>query len=200
MHVKINYVLQQANLTAYDYMNDDSDKDNEDESDLFRQAMQGVKPLKPDNRVRHRPPPEKAPRRRADDDAEELEQRFTAGMLEQACPDQLDFERAGGAQKSVIKKLRTGKLAVERTLDLHGQTVEQARRHLADFMEECRQFGYRHILIVHGKGYRSQSKPVIKPLVNYWLRQADEVLAFCSAQPKDGGTGAVYVLLRKARD
>ena len=68
------------------------------------------------------------------------------------------------------------------------------------FMQECRQFGYRHVIIIHGKGYRSQGRPVIKPMVNRWLRQDDEVLAFCSARPKDGGTGAVYVLLRKTRD
>ena len=67
-------------------------------------------------------------------------------------------------------------------------------------MDECKTFDYRHVIIVHGKGFRSQSKPVIKPLVNHWLKQADEVLAFCSAQPQDGGTGAVYVLLRKSRD
>ena len=181
-------------------MNDESDKDNEDDNELFRQAMRGVAPLKPDNKIRHKPPPGKTPLRRAEEEVVELEQRFTAGMLEQECPDQLYFERAGGAQKSVLKKLRAGKLTVDSTQDLHGLTVEQARLQLADFLEECRQFGYRHVIIVHGKGFRSQSKPVIKPMVNRWLRQADEVLAFCSAQPKDGGTGAVYVLLRKTRE
>jgi DNA-nicking Smr family endonuclease len=181
-------------------MNDDPDKDNEDK-DLFRQAMQGVKPLKADNRIRHRPPPRKPARRRPDNEPAEFSERFTSAMYEQQCPDNLYFERAGGAQKSVIRKLRTGKLAVDATLDLHGLTIEEARQHLIDFIEECRQFGYRHVIIIHGKGYRSQDKPVIKPMVNRWLQQAHEVLAFCSAQPKDGGTGAVYVLLRKgARD
>jgi DNA-nicking Smr family endonuclease len=181
-------------------MNDESERDNEDDNDLFRQAMCGVAPLKPENKVRHKPAPRKPPVHRSENETFELEQRFTESMLEQECPDQLYFERAGGAQKSVLKKLRTGKLAVDSTLDLHGLTVEEARLQLADFLEECRQFGYRHVIIVHGKGFRSQARPVIKPMVNYWLRQADEVLAFCSAQPKDGGTGAVYVLLRKARD
>jgi len=180
-------------------MNDESDKDNDDGNDLFRQAMHDVAPLKPDNRVRHKPAPRKPPVHRSQGDTTAYNERFTQGMLEQDCPDQLYFERAGGAQKSVLKKLRTGKLVVDSTQDLHGLTIEEARLQLADFLEECRQFGYRHVIIVHGKGFRSESKPVIKPMVNYWLRQADEVLAFCSAQPKDGGTGAVYVLLRKAR-
>lgn len=180
-------------------MNDESDKDNDD-GDLFRQAMHDVAPLKPDNRVRHKPAPRTPPRRQVEKEATELEQRFTESMFEEECPDQLYFERAGGAQKSVLKKLRTGKLDVDSTLDLHGLSSEQARLQLVDFMQECRQFGYRHIILIHGKGFRSQNKPVIKTMVNRWLRQANEVLAFCSAQPKDGGTGAVYVLLRKTRD
>ena len=181
-------------------MNDESDKDNEDDNDLFRQAMRGVAPLKPDNRVRHKPAPRKPPVQRAQSELAMFEERFTPAMLEQECPEQLYFERAGGAQKSVLKKLRNGKLHVDSTQDLHGLSVEQARLQLAGFLEECRQFGYRHVIIIHGKGFRSQSEPVIKPLVNRWLRQSDEVLAFCSAQPKDGGTGAVYVLLRRTRD
>lgn len=180
-------------------MNDESDKDNEDANDLFRQAMRGVAPLKPDNRVRHKPAPGKPPARRVESEASMFDERFTEAMLEQECPDQLCFERAGGAQKSVLKKLRAGKLGVDSTLDLHGLTIDAARRQLAEFLEQCRQSGHRHVIIIHGKGFRSQSKPVIKPMVNRWLKQADEVLAFCSAQPKDGGTGAVYVLLRRTR-
>ena len=180
-------------------MNDESDKDNPNDSELFRQAMHDVTPLKRDNRVRHRPAPKTRPVRRHQD-AEEPQQRFSEGMYEAECPDRLYFERAGGVQKSVLKKLRSGKLPVDSTLDLHGLSVAQARQQLSDFMLECRQFDHRHVIIVHGKGFRSESKPVIKPMVNQWLRQADEVLAFCSAQPRDGGNGAVYVLLRKPRD
>jgi DNA-nicking Smr family endonuclease len=180
-------------------MNDQSDKDNEDDTDLFRQAMRGVAPLKPDNRVRHKPAPRKPPVQTAQSESAIYGERFIQGMLEETCPDQLYFERAGGAQKSMLKKLRAGKLAVDSTLDLHGLYVDEARHQLADFLDACRQSGYRHVIIIHGKGFRSQNRPVIKPMVNRWLRQADEVLAFCSAQPKDGGTGAVYVLLRRTR-
>jgi DNA-nicking Smr family endonuclease len=53
------------------------------------------------------------------------------------------------------------------------------------------------VRIIHGKGLRSRHKgPVIKTKVNTWLRQRDDILAFCSARPVDGGTGAIYVLLR----
>jgi DNA-nicking Smr family endonuclease len=56
------------------------------------------------------------------------------------------------------------------------------------------------VRIIHGKGYGSNNQgPIIKPLVNKWLQQRNEILAFCSARPNDGGTGAVYVLLKTLR-
>jgi DNA-nicking Smr family endonuclease len=97
----------------------------------------------------------------------------------------------------VLKKLRQGKNPVEQTLDLHGLTVSRARAELIAFLGECEATGVRHAIIVHGKGFRSKDKAVIKPMVNRWLRATDNVLAFHSALPKDGGSGAVYVLLRK---
>jgi DNA-nicking Smr family endonuclease len=54
------------------------------------------------------------------------------------------------------------------------------------------------VRIIHGKGNGSRHRgPVLKQKINHWLRQRDEVLAFCSARPMDGGTGAIYVLLRR---
>ena len=182
-------------------MKDESDEqDKQDDEALFRQAMRDVTPLKPDNRVRgkrHRKPP---PLRRPAAAPEEPEPRFSDSPNQDACPDRLYFARAGGAQKPVLKKLRAGRLAVDSTLDLHGLSVDAARRQLVDFLDECKRCGYRHVIIIHGKGFRSQDRPVIKPMVNRWLREAHEVLAFSSAQPRDGGTGAVYVLLRKTKD
>jgi len=180
-------------------MNDESEKDKQRDDELFRQAMRGVTPLKPDNRVRHRPPPKKPPERRHPDDGPAHED-FSDGMFDETCPDRLHFERAGGARKSVIKKLRQGKLPVDGVLDLHGLSAREAARQLGEFLQECRRMDHHHVIIIHGKGFRSQNQPVIKPMVNRWLRQTNQVLAFCSAQPKDGGTGAVYVLLRKSWD
>ncbi|NNJ97611.1 MAG: hypothetical protein HKP12_10675 [Gammaproteobacteria bacterium] len=179
-------------------MNDQSDNKNDD-LQLFREAMRGVSPLKPRNKVRHSPAPRKPPRSR-ESEAPDERQGFSDGMFEDECPDHLHFERSGGAQKTILKKLRNGKLAIDDTLDLHGLNAAQARTQLTQFLLDCRQLGHRHVIIVHGKGYRSPNGAVIKPLLNRWLRQAEEVLAFSSAQPKDGGTGAVYVLLRKTRD
>jgi DNA-nicking Smr family endonuclease len=55
------------------------------------------------------------------------------------------------------------------------------------------------VRIIHGKGLRSgPSGPVIKRRIGRWLRRRNEVLAYCSARPVDGGTGAIYLLLGSA--
>lgn len=158
--------------------------------------MQGVSPLKTDNRNR-RQPKKKSVRIRHAGDNDSLPGRFSTNPVYSECPTILNFSRSG-VQQSTLKKLRQGKLPIDSELDLHGMTVERARSSLIHFLDECRQFGYRCVSIVHGKGYSSpDNRPVIKPLLNSWLRDAGEVLAFHSALPKHGGSGAVYVLLKR---
>ena len=122
---------------------------------------------------------------------------FSSAEMVEDCPDILSFSRSG-LQHKVMKRLRQGKNPIEHTLDLHGLTVEQARVELLAFLGECEAENVRHAIIIHGKGFRSRDKPVIKPMVNRWLRTVDNVLAFHSALPADGGSGAVYVLLKNS--
>ncbi|MBK9130567.1 MAG: Smr/MutS family protein [Gammaproteobacteria bacterium] len=110
---------------------------------------------------------------------------------------ELDYTRPG-LQHGVMRKLRRGQFPVDAELDLHGMTATIARRELYAFLERCRTAAARCVLIIHGKGLSTPDRrPVLKSGVNAWLRQRDDVLAFCSARPRDGGTGALYVLLRK---
>lgn len=103
-----------------------------------------------------------------------------------------------GLQHSVVRKLRRGQFAIEGQLDLHGCTVPEARERVAVFLRQMQSRDKRCVRVIHGKGNSSEGKlPVLKGKVNSWLRQTGEVLAFCSARPNDGGTGAVYVLLRR---
>jgi hypothetical protein len=100
----------------------------------------------------------------------------------------------------VFRKLRRGHWILQGEIDLHGLTREEARVHLAAFLSECARRGTRCIRVIHGKGLRSRNKePVLKAKVAHWLAQRDEVLAFCEATPRDGGSGAMFVLL-KARE
>jgi DNA-nicking Smr family endonuclease len=108
----------------------------------------------------------------------------------------LEFFRPG-VQRKILRKIRLGQYNIEATLDLHGMVVEEARTALSDFLFHCLDQGIRHILIIHGKG-RNLDKPILKNKLNHWLRQTDDILAFCSATAKRGSSGALYVLLRRS--
>ncbi|MDX8126143.1 Smr/MutS family protein [Methylomonas sp. OY6] len=102
-----------------------------------------------------------------------------------------------GMQKSVIKKLRKGYYGLDADIDLHGLSSRDAQQQLLRFLHYCVEDGYRCVQIIHGKGYNStDNQPVLKNDINLWLRQHKDVLAFCSAPPRSGGTGALFVLLR----
>jgi len=110
--------------------------------------------------------------------------------------DALSFQRAG-VQTQVVRRLRRGLFPIEAELDLHGLTQAAARVELAQFLSDNRDSGRRCVRIIHGKGYRSGARgPILKIAVDLWLRRHLDVMAFTSARPIDGGTGAVYVLLR----
>jgi DNA-nicking Smr family endonuclease len=108
----------------------------------------------------------------------------------------LSFQRAS-VRLLVMRRLRRGLYPIEDELDLHGLTQTAARERLADFLARSRDGGCRCVRIIHGKGYRSGVRgPVLKTAVNLWLRRHTDVMAFVSARAIDGGTGAMYVLLR----
>jgi DNA-nicking Smr family endonuclease len=108
----------------------------------------------------------------------------------------LSFQRAG-VRTQVMRRLRRGQYPVEAELDLHGLNQAAARDRLAEFLAVARDSGRRCVRIIHGKGYRSGARgPVLKTAVDLWLRRHLDVLAFSSARAIDGGTGALYVLLR----
>ena len=111
----------------------------------------------------------------------------------------LAFKRPG-IQHGVYKKLRQGRYDIDARLDLHRLSVKQARVDVHSFIQEAMEYGLRTVLILHGKGQRKteqEKTAVLKGYVNRWLQDLEEVQAFHSAQPLHGGTGAVYVLLRK---
>ncbi|MCW8847377.1 MAG: Smr/MutS family endonuclease [Sedimenticola sp.] len=111
--------------------------------------------------------------------------------------EELEFHRPG-VQNRLFQELRRGKMPPESMLDLHGLRVIEARKALASFLAHAIRHRLRVVQIIHGKGSRSEDQqPILKQKINQWLRQRDEVLAFCSAPRFDGGTGAAYVLLSR---
>lgn len=126
---------------------------------------------------------------------EEIDDDFVDLNLETS--DELLFVRPG-IQNRLFQDLRRGRLPPQDMLDLHGLRVIEARPALAGFLAHARRHRLRVIQIIHGKGMGSEGRqPVLKQKVNQWLRQREEVLAFCSAPGFDGGTGATYVLLSR---
>ena len=111
--------------------------------------------------------------------------------------DGLRFQRPSVGRRT-MRRLARGGFSVQAETDLHGMIVAEARAVLRDFLEASQARGHTCVRVVHGKGLGSGARgPVLKRKVDHWLRQWDEVLAFVSARQVDGGTGAVYVLLRK---
>ncbi|HTM63310.1 MAG TPA: Smr/MutS family protein [Gammaproteobacteria bacterium] len=108
--------------------------------------------------------------------------------------DYIQFKSSGVAEK-ILRKLRKGQYTIEAVLDLHRKTVEEARSEVNRFLTECINHGIKCVLMIHGKG-KPGAAPALKNQLNYWLRQAHPVLAFCSSAPKHGGNGAIYVLLK----
>lgn len=96
-----------------------------------------------------------------------------------------------------FQALKKGQITREATLDLQGLNTEAAREALCQFIETQAQKHERCILLIHGKDAKKGAPPLLKNLINQWLPQFNEVLAFHSAQNKDGGSGAVYVLLKQ---
>ena len=83
---------------------------------------------------------------------------------------------------------------------MHGLTGAQARVQLREFVVEASDRGLGCVRVIHGKGLRSgPGGPVLKTLVQRWLVRWDEVLGFVSARARDGGSGAIYVLIRRRR-
>jgi DNA-nicking Smr family endonuclease len=110
------------------------------------------------------------------------------------------YYRRNGVQQAVLRKLRRSQFQIGAVLDLHGMTAAMAREALTAFLHRARRDWLSCVQIIHGKGNSSRHRePVLKQKINHWLRQRDEVLAFCSARSVDGGTGAIYVLLRSNR-
>jgi DNA-nicking Smr family endonuclease len=105
---------------------------------------------------------------------------------------------AKGVDRREIRKLKTGEYVVRDRRDLHGMTGAEALDSVGRFIENSRHRGHRCVCIIHGRGLHSTgNQPILKARVREYLRSHRSVLAYADAPVSDGGSGAVYVLLRK---
>jgi len=176
----------------------DRKHNNSDGDALFRAAVGDATPLQ--SRERHSGKANKPRRAPADHSSKDTVMASALDTPADPAPveagEQLTFNR-NADNRNIMRDLRRGKIPRQEEIDLHGLTSEEARSALRGFVSDCHNRRLRCISVVHGKGRGSgPAGPVLKNGINKWLRQWDEILAFCSAQNSDGGTGAVYVLLR----
>ena len=121
-----------------------------------------------------------------------------AAVTPVAADARLEFHRPG-LQLRQWQKLRKGQIPWVLAVDLHGVTRAQALGAVERLIRQAQEEQVNCVRVVHGKGQGSEGL-TIKAELDHWLRRHDQVLAFCSALPADGGAGALYVLLRRSRE
>ncbi|MEE3182886.1 MAG: DNA endonuclease SmrA [Pseudomonadota bacterium] len=173
---------------------------------VFQKAMDGVAPLKEGERktvVRPRAQPTVGQlRRRRDAVAKGREENdrnpLTFGEIERVNPFDVLAWKKDGVQPRVFRRLAQGKYPIAATLDLHQRTVKEARGDVFRFIRSSSRNGLRSVVIVHGRGDKSDDPAKLKSYVAHWLVQLADVIGFHSAPRRDGGTGATFVLIRKS--
>jgi len=176
-----------------------NEPNNESDKELLRRELAGVQPLDNDRvvAIKRRPPPVPA---QSSQEAKSIREELLHGDVDYAdleTGEELQFHRTG-LQRGVLRRLRRGQFSIQAELDLHGLRASAAQQAVATFVRHSVSSGYRCVRIIHGKGHGSYAKePVLKRKLGGWLRRRDAVLAYCSARAIDGGTGAVYVLLKR---
>ncbi|GAB4182210.1 MAG: hypothetical protein Tsb002_03170 [Wenzhouxiangellaceae bacterium] len=173
---------------------------NDEDRELFRKAIGEVRRLDRDHLPIRPPPPPLEPVQRQLDEAAVLRELLNHAIdpSEWCSGEELQWHRPG-LQRRILNRLKRGQYAVMDQLDLHHMNEQAATNAIIHFLEAAVASGYGCVRIIHGKGLRSRQMPVLKRLTGRLLPRLPMVLAFCSARQIDGGTGAVYVLLRQPK-
>ncbi len=184
----------------------DADKYIEEKSDIFRTAIKDVKPMKSEKSFA---PLQKSGelipdftlklRRKHATEKHTKEEGLSDHEVEMVEPEAYISFKHPSVSHAVFKALKNGRYDIAYNLDLHGYTIEEARKIIVEFVAFSRNKHFKCVRIIHGKSYKNyhNQKATLKGFVYNWLKQLSGVLAFSSCLPKNGARGAVYVLLRK---
>jgi DNA-nicking Smr family endonuclease len=176
-----------------------------DDANLFREEMKTVRPLKTEARVNLQSPHHEnkilqQQRLSASIESAPVYDGLSDDIVHKTAPGESVAVIKAGLQQQQFKKLKNGQISLEATIDLHGYRIEEARAALTVFLRRSQNRGLKCVRVVHGKGsHRVDADITIKSAVANWLTQLDNVMGFASCIPADGGTGAVYVLLKRSK-
>ncbi len=165
---------------------------------LFRESIGQVRQIASHETASRKSPPAPNPAQFEADEAAVKDELLNSAIDPAATEigEELLYLREGHSPQ-LLKRLRRGSFSVQDEIDLHQMDGRTARVTLDEFLAACKRRGLRCVRVVHGKGLRSGSAgPVLKQMTDRTLRRRDDVLAFASARPAQGGTGATVVLLR----
>ncbi|BDD90728.1 Smr/MutS family protein [Pandoraea sp. XJJ-1] len=176
------------------------------DANVFRDSVGDIAPIArkgATDRVEHpRQPPEPVARQTQEDEAAVLHESLSDEFDPEALldtDDRLSYRRPGISHDALLK-LQRGEWVVQAQIDLHGMRRDEAREALSAFLNDAVKRGLRCVRVIHGKGLGSVNRePVLKDKVRGWLAQKDQVLAWAQAQGRDGGSGALVVLLQGAQ-
>ncbi|MDH3658976.1 MAG: Smr/MutS family protein [Alphaproteobacteria bacterium] len=172
------------------------------ELDLWRRWTADVQPLAdvpPDEKLPKHAPKQKLAKKTAPPKVAHV---ANANVEKPALPRALDPKGPVDIDRRSWERLKRGQIRIERKLDLHGQTQPEAHGALNRFLQMASATGLRCVLVVTGKG-GVDGRGVLRQMVPRWLGEAgnrDKVLTYAPAQPRHGGDGALYVLLRRRRN
>jgi DNA-nicking Smr family endonuclease len=189
---------KKASVTGRNKLSDEDEK-------LWQRVTTTVKPLVPHHQRAYVDPPTEIPEETQSSPVRSYKQHHVTINAKPSTklPD-LDHGRAPGLDKRSSQRLKKGRMDIEARLDLHGNTQQEARRDLNSFVHRSYDRGLRCVLVITGKGMRLHSGQigVLRRAVPQWLNEnplRSMILGFSHATPKDGGEGALYVLLKRKR-
>ena len=166
-----------------------------EDAELFRATVGEVKPLAKQNRITP-PTPRRKPLLHSSTPARNIPDILSDSALGETPNEYLSH----GVSRMTLRKLRRGNWPIQDRLDLHGLRSEPARKLLQEFLFEAIYRELRCVLVIHGKGMNSpDGEAVLLKLARHWLTQHPSVLGYCEALPKEGGGGAVMVLLKTVK-
>jgi DNA-nicking Smr family endonuclease len=170
----------------------------DEDANAFRKAMAGVKPLAAATPPAATPKPRAVARFAGAGQPAELweARRLPLDARARDTDDVIAFKRPG-VRDDALRRLRRGQVPVEGEIDLHGLSRHATHEALRTFIGMALAQRLQCVRVIHGKGLRSgPGGPVLKHFVSDWLGRIESVAAFATARPADGGTGALYVLLK----
>ncbi|AKS41681.1 Smr/MutS family protein [Wenzhouxiangella marina] len=172
---------------------------DDEDRELFRSAVGEVRRVRHERVAQRGTPPSPVPAQRRLDEAAVMDElatgHFDFSSVETG--EELQWVRPG-MRPRLVNRLRRGHWRVQDEIDLHQMNTQAAAATIRAFLKEAIRDGLSCVKIIHGKGLRSgPDGPRIKQITARLLARHDRVVAFASAPPHDGGTGAVYVLLRQ---